>query len=101
MVHEDGMLMSNAKAIADIATRAGFLYRPTELVKLGSLIGYGANILEIWRRGPYSWIGSEGIKPGEPQSSRRGSSNWRSTSRQQKHRHPSAVDLVRADNVVE
>lgn len=51
---EDGMMMTNAKAIADIAARHRFPSSgPKEFVELGSLIGYGPKILELWRRAPY------------------------------------------------
>lgn len=51
---EDGMMLTNAKAIADIAARHRLPSSgPKEFVELGSLIGYGVKILELWRRAPY------------------------------------------------
>jgi putative ABC transport system substrate-binding protein len=54
VLFEDGMMITNAKAIADIAARHQLPSSgPKEFVELGSLIGYGVKILELWRRGPY------------------------------------------------
>jgi putative ABC transport system substrate-binding protein len=52
VIQEDAIFLSNARAIADLAARqllplAGF----NELAEAGGLIGYGANQLEMCRRG--------------------------------------------------
>jgi putative ABC transport system substrate-binding protein len=48
---EDGMLNANAKAIAEAATKRGLpSIAGRDLVEGGGLIGYGANLPELWRR---------------------------------------------------
>ena len=54
IIASDAIFLSNTKAIADLAAKhrlpsAGF----KEFAEAGGLIGYGANILEMFRRAAY------------------------------------------------
>jgi putative ABC transport system substrate-binding protein len=51
---DDGLFLANARALADIAVNNRLpLIGSKEFVEAGGFIGYGVNLLELWRRAAY------------------------------------------------
>jgi putative ABC transport system substrate-binding protein len=51
---DDGLFLANARALADFAIKNRLpLIGSKEFVEAGGLIGYGVNLLELWRRAAY------------------------------------------------
>jgi putative ABC transport system substrate-binding protein len=51
---DDGLFLANARALADIAVNNRLpLIGSNEFVEAGGFIGYGVNLLELWRRAAY------------------------------------------------
>jgi putative ABC transport system substrate-binding protein len=67
VVHEDAMLLANDKVIAELAARTRIpLAGSKELAKVGGLIGYGVNFLDMWRTSAVFVVKIlKGAKPGE------------------------------------
>ena len=66
-VIEDGLLLANAKRIAELAIRHRLpIIGPREICEAGGLAGYGVNFPHIWRRGAV-FVDKilKGAKPGD------------------------------------
>jgi putative ABC transport system substrate-binding protein len=54
VISQDGVYIFNAKALADVAAKKGLpSIAFSEFAEVGGLIGYGVDLLEVWRRAAY------------------------------------------------